>query len=47
MKMRGQRAKWRDGKFVHPHDACFDPDGNVFVVEWVVGGRVTRLRKLA
>ncbi len=46
-KMRGQRAKWQPGKFVHPHDACFDRDGNIFMVEWVVTGRVTKLKKLS
>lgn len=46
-RMRGQREKWEAGKFVHPHDACFDADGNIFVAEWVVTGRVTKLRKLA
>ncbi|MGC6425875.1 MAG: peptidase, partial [Akkermansiaceae bacterium] len=35
-----------DGKFVHPHDACFDPEGNIFVAEWVSTGRVTKLRKV-
>ena len=46
-KMRGQRDQWQPGKFVHPHDACFDKDGNIFVAEWVVSGRVTKLRKLS
>ena len=46
-KMRGQRAKWQPGKFVHPHDACFDKDGNIFVAEWVKTGRVTKLRKVS
>jgi hypothetical protein len=41
--LRSQRPKWRPGRFIHPHDACFDPDGNIFVVEWVVTGRVTKL----
>ncbi|MCA9248067.1 MAG: twin-arginine translocation signal domain-containing protein [Planctomycetales bacterium] len=45
-KMRGQRDKWQPGKFVHPHDACFDSDGNIFVAEWVATGRVTKLRKV-
>jgi len=45
-KMRGQRAKWQPGKFIHPHDACFDQQGNIFVVEWVATGRVTKLRKV-
>jgi hypothetical protein len=44
--IRGDRAKWLDGKFVHPHDACFDADGNIFVAEWVASGRVTKLRRL-
>jgi hypothetical protein len=35
------------GKFIHPHDACFDRDGNIFVVEWVETGRVTLLRHVA
>ncbi|MFT5328821.1 MAG: hypothetical protein ACI8P0_006737 [Planctomycetaceae bacterium] len=45
-KMRASPDKWEEGKFVHPHDAAFDTDGNIFVVEWVVGGRVTKLRKV-
>ena len=45
-KMRRQREKWQPGKFVHPHDACFDQDGNIFVTEWVSTGRVTKLRKV-
>jgi hypothetical protein len=43
-KMRGKPDEWLPGKFVHPHDACFDRDGNIFVVEWVQTGRVTLLR---
>jgi len=35
------------GRFVCPHGACFDHEGNIFVVEWVEAGRVTKLRKLA
>jgi hypothetical protein len=46
-KMRSQPERWEPGRFVHPHDACFDKDGNIFVVEWVTTGRVTKLRKLA
>ena len=34
------------GRFVCPHAACFDHMGNIFVVEWVEAGRVTKLRKL-
>ena len=46
-KMRGQRDKWQPGRFIHPHDACFDRDGNIFVAEWVQTGRVTKLRKVS
>ncbi len=35
------------GRFVCPHGACFDHAGNIFVVEWVESGRVTKLRRLA
>jgi DNA-binding beta-propeller fold protein YncE len=34
------------GHFNSPHDACFGPDGDIFVVEWIVGGRITRLEKI-
>ncbi len=43
-KLRGEPAKWVNGKFLHPHDACFDKAGNMFVVEWVPTGRVTFLK---
>lgn len=45
-KMRSQRPLWQPGKFIHPHDACFDVDGNIFVTEWVKTGRVTKLVKV-
>jgi hypothetical protein len=35
------------GRFVCPHGACFDHAGNIFVVEWVESGRVTKLRRIA
>jgi len=39
-------AGWQAGKFLHPHDACFDAAGNIFVAEWVSSGRITKLRKV-
>ena len=45
--MRTKPETWQDGRFIHPHDACFDRDGNIFVVEWVSTGRVTKLRKVS
>lgn len=47
----GLRDKTRDaftpGRFVAPHGACFDHEGNIFVVEWVEVGRITKLRKVS
>lgn len=44
--IRNDEAQWQDGKFVHPHDACFDSQGNIFVAEWVRTGRVSKLRRV-
>ncbi|MBZ2176166.1 MAG: hypothetical protein ACK6DY_18360 [Acidobacteriota bacterium] len=41
------RTEFLAGKFVSPHGACFDHAGNIFVVEWVEVGRITKLRKLS
>lgn len=41
--IRNDEKQWIDGKFVHPHDACFDNHGNIFVAEWVATGRVSSL----
>ncbi len=35
------------GRFVCPHGSCFDHEGNLFVVEWVESGRVTKLRRIS
>jgi DNA-binding beta-propeller fold protein YncE len=45
-RMRTSPDKWLPGRFVHPHDACFDADGNIYVTEWVRGGRVTKLERV-
>ena len=49
MKLRGSPSAegWVSGKFLHPHDACFDPAGNIFVAEWVKTGRITKLRRVS
>ena len=44
--LRGHPDKWLDGQFVHPHDACFTPEGHIFVAEWVATGRITKLEKV-
>lgn len=46
-KMRVTPSMWQPGRFVHPHDACYDAAGNIFVVEWVATGRVTKLRHVS
>ena len=40
------RDRFTPGRFVAPHGACFDHAGNIFVVEWVEVGQVTKLRKV-
>ena len=47
MKLRREPERWAAGRFVHPHDACFDSRGNIFVAEWVATGRVSKLKKLS
>jgi hypothetical protein len=44
--IRTDPSSWIDGKFVHPHDACFAADGSIFVAEWVGSGRISRLKRL-
>jgi hypothetical protein len=34
-----------DGRFNSPHGACFTREGDILVVEWIAGGRVTRLAR--
>ncbi|MEO7275543.1 MAG: hypothetical protein ABIX28_24750, partial [Vicinamibacterales bacterium] len=43
---REPRDKFIPGQFICPHGACFDHHGNIFVVEWVEVGRVTKLRRV-
>lgn len=33
------------GQFVSPHDACWDYKGNIYVVEWLSDGRITKLKR--
>jgi sugar lactone lactonase YvrE len=40
------RERFPAGRFICPHSACFDAEGNIFVVEWVEAGRVTKLRRI-
>ena len=45
-QIRQDENAWQDGKFVHPHDACFTSDGSIFVAEYVATGRVTKLERV-
>jgi hypothetical protein len=45
--IRRDEKRWQAGRFIHPHDACFDQAGNIFVAEWVASGRITRLQRLS
>jgi hypothetical protein len=47
MEPRKQPEEAPAGKFIHPHDACFDAEGNIFVAEWVATGRVSKLRRVS
>jgi hypothetical protein len=40
------RSAYPAGRFIAPHDACFDEVGNIYVAEWVELGRVSFLRKV-
>tara|TARA_R110000850_G_scaffold42902_10_gene110049 strand:- start:4412 stop:5530 length:1119 start_codon:yes stop_codon:yes gene_type:complete len=43
----GPKENWVAGKFVHPHDACFTPEGDIYVAEWVATGRVSKLQRVS
>lgn len=37
---------WSPGKFISPHAACWDKHGDIYVVEWIAEGRVTKLKRV-
>ena len=41
-----QPADLEVGRFNSPHGGTFDADGNVYIVEWIVGGRITKLARI-
>ena len=41
------RSRLSPGTFNSPHGVAVGPDGSVYVAEWIVGGRVTKLEPLA
>ena len=40
------RSLVEPGRFVTPHSVAADAAGNVYVVEWIIGGRITKLAPL-
>jgi hypothetical protein len=50
-EVRALRTRTSDhftpGKFVCPHDAAFDAEGNIYVAEWVAYGRIVKLERIA
>jgi len=38
--------QWKDGIFVSPHCVRWDKHGNLYVHEWLLSGRVTKLRRV-
>ena len=40
------QAQWREGVFSGTHGSYFDHDGNLFVQDWNVAGRIIKLRRV-
>ncbi len=38
--------EWKVGEFVAPHGCNFDRDGNLYVMDWVSHGRITKLQRV-
>ena len=38
--------KWKDGQFTAPHGGTWDHDGNLYVMDWNVVGRVSKLQRI-
>ncbi|KAA3611482.1 MAG: peptidase [Planctomycetota bacterium] len=40
------RDLWKDGFFLAPHSAAFDQNGNLYVMDWLSLGRISKLKRL-
>ncbi len=40
------KEQWSDGEFLSPHSVCWDPDGNLYVMDWNRWGRVSKLARV-
>lgn len=49
-KKRGQNGvppdQWADGEFISPHCPRWDAEGNLYVLEWLSNGRITKLKRV-
>ncbi|MCC7406872.1 MAG: hypothetical protein IT442_02295 [Phycisphaeraceae bacterium] len=41
-----ERGRIEPGKLNSPHGIAVDRQGNIYIVEWIVGGRITKLERL-
>ncbi|TAH35567.1 MAG: hypothetical protein EYC70_12990 [Planctomycetota bacterium] len=41
------REQWKDGEFISPHCAHWDRGGDLYVMDWLAQGRVSKLRRVA
>jgi DNA-binding beta-propeller fold protein YncE len=39
--------QWVDGQFIAPHGLSWDKEGNLYISEWMLAGRVVKLKRLA
>jgi hypothetical protein len=39
--------QWVDGQFIAPHGLSWDRKGNLYISEWMLAGRVVKLKRLA
>lgn len=40
------REQWVDGQFISPHCARWDSQGNLYVMDWLSAGRVSKLKRV-
>lgn len=40
-------AEWLDGQFVAPHGITWDKQGNLYVEEWMLSGRIVKLKRVS
>ena len=38
--------QWKNGEFISPHCARWDAEGNLYVMDWVSEGRISKLERV-